>query len=235
VVGDIDAQGEYRYEPGTLRPHRFRLTVPELDSAALEKLAMPALSHKGGIFSFGKTAPPEWLKQLRADGTIQIALLHASALELTKFRSRVIWDGVHLALPDAAASIGSGSVTSRVLVDLGGRVPVYEVFSKLVGIPWKTGKLDADTVVETSGLGADTLSRLRSSGTFSGRNVLDDFESVTGRYDLRWSATAPRLNFSDLRLAGPGEVITGNAALQNDGTVLMQLANGTRQLKVNFQ
>ncbi len=231
----IEAQGEYRYEPGAPRPHRFRLTVPELDTASLEKLAMPALSHKGGLFSFGKTAPPDWLKQLRADGTIQVSLLHAAALELTKFRSRVLWDGVHIALPDASAAIGSGTVTSRMVVDLGGRVPVYEVFSKLAGVPWKTGKVDADTVVETSGLGSDTLSHLRSSGSFAGRNVIDDFESVTGRYDLRWSAAAPRLNFTDLRLAGDGEVVTGNATLQTDGTVLMQLANGTRQLKVNFQ
>ncbi len=140
-----------------------------------------------------------------------------------------------MALPDAAAAMGSGAISSRVMVDLGGRVPVYEVFSKLSAIPWKTGKLDADTVVETSGLGTETLSHLRSTGTFAGRNVLDDFESVSGRYDLRWSATAPRVDFSDLRLAADGEVVTGNASLQNDGTVLMQLANGTRQLKVNFQ
>jgi hypothetical protein len=235
TAGGLEALGEYRYEPGAARPHRFRLTVPELDTATLEKLAMPALSHKGGIFSFGKTAPPDWLKQLRADGTLQVAILHAAALELTKFHSRVIWDGVRLALPDAAAAIGSGTVSSRMLVDLGGRVPAYEIFSKLSAIPWKTGKLDADTVIETSGLGPDTLSHLRSTGSFAGRNVLDDFESVTGRYDLRWSATAPRLNFTDLRLAADGEVVTGNASLQNDGTVLMQLANGTRQLKVNFQ
>jgi hypothetical protein len=234
TAGDIEAQGEYRYEPGAARPHRFRLTVAELDTAALEKLAMPALSHKGGIFSFGKTAPPDWLKQLRADGTVQVAILHASALDLTKFHSRVIWDGVHMALPDAAAAMGSGTISSRVLVDLGGRVPIYEVFSKLSSVPWKTGKLDADTVVETSGLGLDTLSHLRSTGSFAGHNVLDDFDSVSGRYDLRWSATAPRLNFTDLRLAADGEVVTGNASLQNDGTVLMQLANGTRQVKVNL-
>jgi hypothetical protein len=233
-AGGITAQGEYRYEPGTLRPHRFRLTVPELDTATLERLAMPALSHKGGIFSFGKTAPPEWLKQLRADGTIQIAVLHAAALELTSFHSRVIWDGSHIALPDAAAAIASGSVISRVLMDLGGRVPAYEVFSQFTGIAWKTGKVDADTVVETSGLGAETLSHLRSTGSFAGRNVLDDYESITGRFDLRWSSTAPRLTFTDLRLTGDGEVATGNAALQNDGTVLMQLVNGTRQLSERF-
>jgi hypothetical protein len=60
TAGDVNVQGEYRYEPGTLRPHRFRLTIPELDTGSLEKLAMPALSHKGGgIFSFGKAVPPD--------------------------------------------------------------------------------------------------------------------------------------------------------------------------------
>ena len=235
TAGDIEVQGEYRYEPGTLRPHRFRLTVPDLDTAALEKLALPALSHKGSIFNFGKAAPPDWLKQLRADGSIQVGLVHAAALELSKFRSRVIWDGSHVSLPDATANIGSGSITSRILVDVSGRVPSYEIFSQLAGVPWKTGKVDADLVMQTSGLGSDTLSHLRSTGSFAGHNIIDEFDSVSGRYDLRWSATAPRVNFTDLRLSEDGEVVTGNAALQNDGTVLMQLANGTRQLKVNFQ
>ena len=231
----IDAQGEYRYEPGAPRPHRFRLTVPELDAAALEKLAMPSLSHRPGIFSFGKTAPPEWMTQLRAEGTVQVALLHAAALELINFRSHVIWDGARIALPDVSSAIGSGSLTSRLMVDLGGRAPVYEAFSQLTDVPWKTGKLNADTVLETSGLGAETLAHLRSTGSFAGRNLLDDFRSVTGRYDFKGSARLPRLNVTDLRLSGDGEVLTGNASLQNDGTLLMQLANGTRQLKVNFQ
>jgi hypothetical protein len=161
-------------------------------------------------------------------------LLHAGALDLKNFRSRVIWDGVHLAMPDVNAALGSGGIHSRILVDLGGRVPVYEAFSQLTAVPWKTGKLDADTVVETSGIGTDTLTHLRSTGSFSGHN-LDEFETITGRYDLRWSATAPRVNFTDLRLAEDGEVVTGNASLQNDGTVLMQLANGTRQFKLNLQ
>jgi hypothetical protein len=234
-VQGVDVRGEYRYEPGAARPHRFRLTMVDLDTALLEKLAMPALSHKGGIFGFGKTVAPEWLKQLRADGTIQVAALHAGALDLSKFRSRMIWDGVHIALPDAKADIGSGSLTSRILVDLGGRAPVYEAFSQLTSVPWRSGKVDADTVVETSGLGAETLSHLRSTGSFAGRNVLDDFSTVSGRYDFRWSASIPRLNFTDLRLSGEDEVLTGSASLQNDGTVLMQLANGTRILKVNLQ
>jgi hypothetical protein len=42
------------------------------------------------------------------------------------------------------------------------------------------------------------------------------------------------VNFTELRLSEDGEVLTGNAALQKDGTVLMQLANGTRQVKVSF-
>jgi hypothetical protein len=234
-AGGIAAQGEYRYEPGAPRPHRFRLNLPEMDAARFEKLAMPALAHKGGIFSFGKAGPPDWLRQLRADGNIQIGLLHAGALDLKNFRSRVIWDGVHLAMPDVNAALGSGGIHSRILVDLGGRVPVYEAFSQLTAVPWKTGKLDADTVVETSGIGTDTLTHLRSTGSFSGHNLVDEFETITGRYDLRWSATAPRVNFTDLRLAEDGEVVTGNASLQNDGTVLMQLANGTRQFKLNLQ
>jgi hypothetical protein len=230
----IEAQGEYRYEPGALRPHRFRLTLPEVDAAALEKLAMPAISRKSGLFNFGKPTLPDWLKQLRADGTVQIGLLHAGGLELTKFKTRVLWDGAHVALPDVTAAVGPGSLTSRVVMDLGGRTPLYEVTSQLSGFAWKTGKLDADVTMQTNGIGTETLNHLHSTGTFTGRNVLEDFSSVSGRYDLRWSATSPKLSFTDLKLAGEGEVLSGNASLQKDGTVLVQLANGTRQLKVSW-
>jgi hypothetical protein len=234
-AGGMEAQGEYRYEPGALRPHRFRLTLPEADTAALEKLAMPAISRKGGIFSFGKVPPPDWLKQLRADGTIQIALLHAGALELSKFKSRVLWDGARIVLPDVTAAFGPGKLTSRIAMDLTGRSPAYDAVSQLTGMPWKTGKVDAELKMQTSGLGNETLTHLQSTGTFAGRNVLSDFTSVSGRYDLRWSGAAPRLNFTDLKLAGDGEVLTGNASLQKDGTLLLLLANGTRQLKVSLQ
>jgi hypothetical protein len=234
-AGGIPVQGEYRYEPGATRPHRFRFNIPELTAEQLEKLAMPALSHRGGIFSFGKPAPPEWLTALRADGTMQIAMLHAGGVDFTNFRTRVIWDGTHLALPDAKAAIGSGTLTSRILVDIGGRSPVYEATSQISGMAWKTGKLDADTMLETSGLGAETLQHLRSTGSFTAHDVLDEFSSVSGRYDLRWGTKTPRLNFTELRLAGDGEVVTGNASLQNDGTVLLQVANGTRQLKLTVQ
>ncbi len=165
-VGGMEAQGEYRYEFGVPRPHRFRLAVAELDTALLEKLASPALSRKGGIFSFGKTATPDWMKQLHADGIVQVPVLHAGAIELTNFRSRVIWDGVRVALPDSVAAIGTGVVKSHVMVDLGGRAPAYEISSALTGVPWKSGTMDADIVLETNGLGTETLSHMRSTGSF---------------------------------------------------------------------
>jgi hypothetical protein len=235
-AGEIYAQGEYRYEPGATRPHRFRLTIPELDMALFEKMAMPALSRKGSLFGFGKAPAPDWLKQLRADGTIQIDTLRAAALEFDNVHSRILWDGVHVAWPDITAAMGSGTLAARLLVDLSGRAPAYEAVTQLTGVPWKSGTVDADTVVQTSGLGADTLAHMRSTGSFAGRNVLDDYPTVTGRYNLRWSALAPSLNFTDLRLlTDSDEVLTGKASLQNDGTLLVQLANGTRQLKVNLQ
>ncbi|HZL55709.1 MAG TPA: AsmA family protein, partial [Bryobacteraceae bacterium] len=47
-AGGVEAQGEYRYDPGAVRPHRFRLTAAQTSGAALEKLLMPAL-HRGNF------------------------------------------------------------------------------------------------------------------------------------------------------------------------------------------
>lgn len=234
-AGGIAFTGDYRYEPGAPRPHRFHVMAAEADMAALEKLASPALAHKGGLFGLGKPVPPEWLKQLRADGTLQVGALTAGTVELHDVRSRVLWDGARIALPDLTAAWGQGTLTSRVLIDVTGRTPVYEAVTKLLNVPWKTGKMDAETTLQTSGMGMETLTHLQSTGSFAGHGVVEDYPVVTGRYDLKWSLTAPRLNVTDLRLSGAGEVVTGKGSLQNDGTLLVQVANGTRQLRLPLQ
>jgi AsmA family len=231
-VGDILAQGEYRFEPGAVRPHRFRLGMAELDAAELERLVMPALARRNGLFGFRKSALPDWLKTLRADGTVEARLVRAGRAELENFRARVLWDAAHIAMPNVKAEWEGGQIASRILLDMSGKAPTYEAYARWSGIAFKGGTLDADTVMQTTGFGAALLTRLRSTGTITAHDVLEDYETVTGRFNLAWSATAPKLNFTELRLNSGGEVVLGKAALQDDGTVLVDIENGARQMKV---
>ena len=42
-AGKLAFTGEYRYEPGTARPHRLRLRAAEVDAADLEPNSLPTL------------------------------------------------------------------------------------------------------------------------------------------------------------------------------------------------
>jgi hypothetical protein len=238
-VGRIAAQGEYRYEPGTLRPHRFRIGMADVDASELERIATPALTRKNGLFGFGKSIAPDWLTELAADGTLEIRTVHvgthSETLDLQNFRSRVLWDGVHLALPNARAEWRDGQVSSRVLIDLTAKAPAYELYTKWTGIDWKGGKVDADTVIQTSGVGTALVSRARSTGTFSAHSVLEDYETATGRFDLRWAAIAPQLTFTELKLGSGADIVSGRASLQDDGALLVDVANSARQMRVAFK
>ena len=85
---------------------------------------------------------------------------------------------------------------------------------------------------ETHGTGPGLLANLHSNGSFAGRSVLDDVESVSGRYDFAWKGPLPQLNLNDLRLASAGEAYSGKGNLQDDGTLLLQLNSGARQFRV---
>src|SRR6185437_8435645 len=92
-VGDVLAEGEYRYDPGSPRPHKFRISVPDVTGLAIEKLLLPTL-RRGNFFTyafnFGRVPAPDWLRNMRADGTIQSGNLDLGGEQFNKVRARVI-------------------------------------------------------------------------------------------------------------------------------------------------
>jgi hypothetical protein len=105
------------------------------------------------------------------------------------------------------------------------------------GADWKSGKVDAATVLESSGTGAELLARLHSTGTFVARGVemeaLPDLEGVSGAYDLIWAQTGPILHFTDLQLVSGDDTYTGQGATQPDGRLLFQLISGTKEMHMS--
>ena len=73
-AGDLAFTGEYRYEPGTARPHRLRVRAAEVDAADLEQEFAPTLARRESLIAraLGRASLPDWLKGRGVDGTVQV-------------------------------------------------------------------------------------------------------------------------------------------------------------------
>ena len=240
-AGKVALEGEYRYEPQMARPHRLRIKIPEADAAELERLLMPTLRHSRGLIAralnLGQTSLPEWLADRHVDAIVQIGALHLGDAEVGGIQTHLLWDAARAEFTDIRASLDGGRVTGVLAVGLRGNRPTYRLEARAKGVEWKSGKVDAETVLESSGAGLELLARLHSTGTFVARGLemeaLPDLESVSGAYDLVWAQTAPILRFTDLQLVSGDETYTGQGATQPDGRLLFQLTSGSKEMHMS--
>ena len=230
-VGDVDLQGDYHYEPGAIHPHRFRLTIPVIDAAELERLLMPTLRRNQGFLSrtlgIGKAEVPDWLATRFMDGTVQIGKLTIGEKELSRVRARVRWSGTRVELLGVEARVENGTAFGRVSADLVASVPVYRMDFHLDSFDFEGGKIEADGVIGTSGTGSQLLSRIRSQGSFNGHGF-DIGQTASGCYLLEGS----RLRLTELQLQVGPDLFIGRGSMQDDGRLLLQLSSGARQLRV---
>lgn len=240
-AGKIAMEGEYRYEPQMARPHRLRIRIPEADAAELERLLMPTLRHSRGLIaralSLGRPSLPEWLADRHLDAAVQIDALHLTGADIGDLQTHLVWDAAKAEFTDIRANLDGGRVTGVLLVGLRGSRPTYRLQARAKGVEWKSGKVDAETVLESSGTGLELLARVHSSGAFVARGLemdaLPGLESVSGAYDLVWAQAAPILRFTDLQLVSDDETYTGQGATQPDGRLLFQLTSGSKAIEMS--
>ncbi len=232
-AGGIEAQGEYRYDAGTSRPHKFRITVPEASGAALEKLLMPTL-HRGNFltyaFNFGRVPEPDWLRNMKADGTIQTAHLDLGGGNFTGLRARVIWNGTEVQLAGLESQFGDAAFRGSAKIHLAGRQPRYEVAGKIAGFVWHGGIIGADGTLATSGTGSALLANMRARGSFDGQDI-DDYDSVTGTFEWAWNARTPRLRLPQLVVKSGADTYLGNAEMTDNGQLVVKVSDGTKRIQ----
>jgi hypothetical protein len=230
-VGATELSGDYRYEPKAAHPHRFRLIIPAIDAAGLERLLMPTLRRERGFLArtlgFGRPEIPAWLATRFMDGTVQIGELSAGDTTLSQLKMRIRWDGVHVELRNMEANTENGVLYGAAFVDLTGHEPSYRVNFQADSVDFKGGKIDADGVIRTSGTGAELLARARAEGSFSGRE-LNFCKNASGCYRLEW----PKLRFTELQLSIGPDLYIGRGATQDDGRLLLQLSNGSKSMRM---
>jgi hypothetical protein len=219
----------------------LRIRIPEADAAELEDLLMPTLRYNRGLIAralnLGRTSLPDWLASRHVDATVQIGVLHLGGADVAGLQTHLLWDAAKAEFIDIRATLYGGRVTGILVVGLRGNRPAYRLQARAKGFEWKSGKVDAQTVLESSGTGTELLARLHSSGAFAARGMqmeaLPDLASVSGSYDLAWARLAPVLRFTDLQLVSGDDTYTGQGATQPDGRLLFQLVSGSKEMHMS--
>lgn len=240
TVAGIAAKGEYRYDIGATHPHRFSLTLPATEAADLQAVLMPALRRGGFLtyaFNFGRVPQPGWLRDMHAEGTIQVSSLAFPGLAVKNMKTTAIWDGAEVKLTGIQGKVNDATLTGAATIHLTGRQPRYELTGTLASFPWQGGTLTATAGLKTSGMGDDLLANLRAEGTFTGRSLevgtLNLWDTVDGKFDFGFAGALPRLHVSNLTIQSAGARWTGAADTQDSGQTVVRVADGTRHLEAS--
>ena len=241
-AGAISLEGDYQYEPQSVRPHRVRISLGEIESAEVERLLMPTLHRPRGsliarALGFARAPVPEWLAQRRVEGTVQIRALALAGERIENLRGRLVWDATRMRLDRIQARMMGGTATGSMVVNLRRTTPGYLLTGRLKGANWKSGKLDVEGVVETAGVGPELLAAFRSQGLFRGAGL--EFAplpayGISGTYLFAWSHPEPQLRLPELQLTtAEGEVYSGRGATEDDGRLVVLLTSGAREMRVS--
>ncbi|MEO8372015.1 MAG: hypothetical protein ABI806_22720 [Candidatus Solibacter sp.] len=238
-AGTLAFAGDYRYEPGAARPHRVHLRAESWDAAELEAELMPTLRRNTNLIArtLGRPMLTEWLLERNLDGTIQIDDLAIGGEHLENLRARILWDVARVQLEGLQANLGRASLTGRLDVNLRGSRPNYRLTSKLKGMAWQGGTVDAEATLETFGTGTQLLTNVTAEGAFAGSAIelgaLPPMRGVSGNYAFSWWQAGPRLRLTGLTLRTEDETYTGSGATRDDGRLLILLTNGAREMRMS--
>jgi hypothetical protein len=238
-AGALPFAAEYRYEPGSPRPHRLRLRAESWDAADIEAELMPTLRRNTNLIAraLGRPMVTDWLRERSLDGTIQIDDLAVAGAHLENFRGRVLWDEARVQVEGIQTRLDGATVTGKLDVNLRGSRPNYKLAAKVKGVAWQGGKVDLEAALDTFGTGVQLLSNLNVDGTFSGANLdfagLAPLRTAAGTYNLSWWQSGPRLRLSSLNLRTDDDTYTGRGATQEDGRLLVLLSSGAKEMRMS--
>jgi len=235
--GDIAFTGDYRWEPGTVHPHKFHLTIPTADAAALRGALAPALERDAGFFArtlrLSSAQLPEWIRTRRADGTVTIGALTVGDTTVRVEAARVIWDAAQVRLTGLNALLDQAPLSGELTVMLAGRAPHYRFEGKLSEVPYKGGKLDFEGSAE--GEGPDVLASMHAEGRVHARSIAFAPEAEFRAASACFEFSEQRWRLSQVEAAQGSENYTGSGATQADGRLTLDLTSHGRAVHYSTQ
>jgi hypothetical protein len=239
-TGEISFHGDYRYDPGSVRPHHVSLRFPTLEASRIETLLAPTLIRRQGFISRTLRLPrapvPDWLAGRRAEGEVEIGSLTLAGESFESVRFRFFWDGAELDVPRFQARIRGGAADGYFRADMSGPLPSYVVGGEVTGAGWRGGNLDGDATIRGSGSGDDLYWNLRADGWFRANSVTlaEDLQprTLSGLWDLHWERKEPRLGLAGLRFADGAGVLVGQGLTLEGAQLRIDLASGEKFLRL---
>ena len=238
-AGALAVDGDYHYNASTASPsERIRLQTRSADLAQIERALQPILVPQGFLarLRFGRRSLPAFIADRDLDADLTIGQLFVNGVLVGSLHGRFAWQGPDLDLRSISLRLEGGVIEGRGGISLAGNSPKYHVEASVADYPWKGGALNADGRLVTSGIGSDLWNNVRGSGSFEGQNLSlspdAEFSALAGSYELNLEAGWPQLTLTDVRAEQADEVWQGAGRTDTNGTLLLNLASGTRQMRV---
>jgi AsmA family len=238
-AGAVKFEGDYRYEASAARPHRLRLTIPELQLAEVEGLLLPTLSRNEGFLAraFRRDHPlPKWLLERDVDISLQVVKLMNGDFPLGDLTAHALWRGPSISMSNIEWHLDGMHASGKMSVNLARGEPAYDLTGSVENFDYRNGQLDIDGELETRGIGAAVLLNLRSKGTFEGRGIMlapdSEMREASGSYRVGASSGVPRLFLSNVQVLQGADTLVGQGASQPDGHIVLELASGRKQVRL---
>ncbi len=238
LLGAAAVQGSYRYNQTAKRQERLHVELPEADLEQLASALEPAWREPGLLarLPFTKRSIPDWLAARNLEGDVNIARLRFNNADLGPLNTHFIWQGANIHIAGLDLNLPDASVKGSGTVDLTVRTPVAHFKGSLSGYRWGGGMVNAEGELESAGTGSDSLRNLHATGNCWGNDLSlslnEDFEKVSGLFDLSFAGGWPKLHLSKIQAVQGNDDWNGEASSNSDGQLIFDLGNGDRQLHI---
>ncbi|HYO81312.1 MAG TPA: hypothetical protein VES20_07930, partial [Bryobacteraceae bacterium] len=239
--GDLEGFGHYRYTPGDRTPHRFDISIPHTEAAAVEDLLMPALQPERGFLARTlrlRSAIPEWMLRRRAQGVLRIGAVSAADVKLRGVFARVQWTGGLIRFDDVHARVEDAALSGSAVADLRDGEPRYTLEGRMRRVNWNSGQVDFEGAATTGGLGSEILLQFKADGRFQARSIVSSPDipagTASGEFEVAVSRGGPQWKLTDVEAAIAGERYLGEGGSRADGRIELELKSPARTVSVRF-
>ena len=238
-VGTMRFAGSYHYAAAARHPERLHLEFGQADLAQVEAALAPVLTDNSLLsrLPFTRRRIPGWLASRNMDGDVSVDRMSIGETAVGAFATRFNWQGTAVQLTNMQVGMPAGTMQGTGSIALAAQSPRYHFAMKVNGYAWGGGRLDADGIVDTSGVSLLFLQHLKASGKFSGEDVTfagaDALDVIAGQFEFGFNGDAPLLKLAKIEAQQDEVNWLGGGGNDSTGKIYLDLTSGERQMHMS--